>query len=100
MNTKSMYVLNQNLQDINELNVIDHYPIEDSLEMVYLLRRISVLKSIHSQDSILQYDCLSDVVIFEEFIKNILSVRNITLETLEEKIDSLPTRESFYKGKL
>ena len=95
-----MYVINQNLQDINELNVIDHYPIEDSPEMVYLLRRISVLKSIHSQDSILQYDCLSDVVIFEEFIKNILSVRNITLETLEEKIDSLPTRESFYKGKL
>ena len=94
MNTKefiemlnsSIPLRNQQLQEVEDINVITHYPKDLSDEMVVLVRRISYLKTKVQNINESQIEVLKDVSTFDDFITNLFlskktSISNYLRET-------------------
>ena len=77
---------NRPMDEVEDINVITHYPKDLSDEMVVLVRRISYLKSKVQNINESQIEVLSDVSTFDDFITNLFlskktSISNYLRET-------------------
>jgi hypothetical protein len=77
INTQPPTVLNSLNVNITELNVISHYDEKIALEMLYLIRRISFLKSMTQATTAEQAENFNDVFFIKEFIRKLLAVYDI-----------------------
>ena len=82
MRTKPPYVCNPLLDEMTELNVIDHYDLADATEMMFLLRRIAFLKCTNISTTGEQFASLSDVSSVEKLITQLMLARDIALEAI------------------
>ena len=86
MLNSSIPLRNQQLQEVEDINVITHYPKDLSDEMVVLVRRISYLKTKVQNINESQIEVLKDVSTFDDFITNLFlskktSISNYLRET-------------------
>ena len=86
MSNNSKPLQNQHLEEVEDINVISHYPKELSDEMVVLVRRISYLKTKVQNINESQIEVLKDVSTFDDFITNLFlskktSISNYLRET-------------------
>ena len=75
--THPLTAINPKNMDISELNVISHYPDKYALEMYFLIRRISLLKSMCQPSTKEQLESLMDVYNLEDFIVSLLKTKNM-----------------------
>ena len=86
MSNSSKPLRNQHLDEVEDINVITHYPKELSDEMVVLVRRIAYLKTKVQNINESQIEVLKDVSTFDDFITNLFlskktSISNYLRET-------------------
>ena len=86
MSNSSTPLRNQHLEEVEDINVITHYPKDLSDEMVVLVRRISYLKTKVQNINESQIEVLKDVSTFDDFITNLFlskktSISNYLRET-------------------
>ena len=70
---------NTEVEEIQDINVITHFPKELSDEMVVLVRRIAYLKTKVQNVNESQYEVLRDVSTFDDFITNLFLTKNTTI---------------------
>ena len=70
---------NTEVEEIQDINVITHFPKELSDEMVVLVRRIAYLKTKVQNVNESQYEVLKDVSTFDDFITNLFLSKNTTI---------------------
>jgi len=68
-----------NLDEVEDINVITHYPKEYSDEMVVLVRRIAYLKTKVQKINETQLVVLKDVSTFDNFITNLFLSKNTSI---------------------
>jgi len=73
--------------DVEDINVITHYPKDLSDEMVVLVRRISYLKTKIQNINESQIEVLKDVSTFDEFITNLFLSKKTTISQYLKKTD-------------
>ena len=73
--------------DVEDINVISHYPKEFSDEMVVLVRRISYLKTKVQNINESQIEVLKDVSTFDEFITNLFLSKRTTISQYLKQTD-------------
>ena len=86
MSNNSKPLRNIEQDEVEDINVITHYPKEFSDEMVVLIRRISYLKTKVQNVNQSQIEVLKDVSTFDDFITNLFlskktSISNYLRET-------------------
>ena len=86
MSNNSKPLRNIEQDEVEDINVITHYPKEFSDEMVVLVRRISYLKTKVQNVNQSQIEVLKDVSTFDDFITNLFlskktSISNYLRET-------------------
>lgn len=86
MSNSSKPLRNQHLEEVEDINVITHYPKDLSDEMVVLVRRIAYLKTKVQNINESQIEVLNDVSTFDDFITNLFlskktSISNYLRET-------------------
>jgi hypothetical protein len=86
MSNSSKPLRNIEQDDVEDINVITHYPKDLSDEMVVLIRRISYLKTKVQNINESQIEVLKDVSTFDDFITNLFlskktSISNYLRET-------------------
>ena len=86
MSNNSKPLRNIEQDEVEDINVITHYPKEFSDEMVVLIRRISYLKTKVQNVNESQIEVLKDVSTFDDFITNLFlskktSISNYLRET-------------------
>ena len=86
MSNNSKPLRNNEQDEVEDINVITHYPKELSDEMVVLVRRISYLKTKVQNINESQIEVLKDVSTFDDFITNLFlskktSISNYLRET-------------------
>ena len=86
MSNNSKPLRNIEQDEVEDINVITHYPKEFSDEMVVLVRRISYLKTKVQNINESQIEVLKDVSTFDDFITNLFlskktSISNYLRET-------------------
>jgi hypothetical protein len=86
MSNNSKPLRNNDHNEVEDINVITHYPKELSDEMVVLVRRISYLKTKVQNINESQIEVLKDVSTFDDFITNLFlskktSISNYLRET-------------------
>ena len=86
MSNNSKPLRNIEQVEVEDINVITHYPKEFSDEMVVLVRRISYLKTKVQNINESQIEVLKDVSTFDDFITNLFlskktSISNYLRET-------------------
>ena len=79
MSSNSKPLKYESNDDIQDINVISHYPKELSDEMVVLVRRITYLKTKLQNVTESQLEVLSDVSDFEDFITNLFLSKRTTI---------------------
>ena len=73
--------------DVEDINVITHYPKDLSDEMVVLVRRISYLKTKIQNINESQIEVLKDVSTFDEFITNLFLSKKTTISQYLKQTD-------------
>ena len=73
--------------DVEDINVITHFPKDLSDEMVVLVRRISYLKTKIQNINESQIEVLKDVSTFDEFITNLFLSKKTTISQYLKKTD-------------
>jgi hypothetical protein len=86
MSNNSKPLRNNEYDEVEDINVITHYPKDLSDEMVVLVRRISYLKTKVQNINESQIEVLKDVSTFDDFITNLFlskktSISNYLRET-------------------
>jgi len=86
MSNNSKPLRNNEQDEVEDINVITHYPKDLSDEMVVLVRRISYLKTKVQNVNESQIEVLKDVSTFDDFITNLFlskktSISNYIRET-------------------
>ena len=86
MSNNSKPLRNEDYDEVEDINVITHYPKDLSDEMVVLVRRISYLKMKVQKTNESQIEVLRDVSTFDDFITNLFlskktSISNYLRET-------------------
>jgi hypothetical protein len=86
MSNSSTPLRNNDQVEVEDINVITHYPKDLSDEMVVLVRRISYLKTKVQNINESQIEVLKDVSTFDDFITNLFlskktSISNYLRET-------------------
>jgi len=86
MSNNSKPLRNVDHDEVEDINVITHYPKEFSDEMVVLVRRIAYLKTKVQNINESQIEVLKDVSTFDDFITNLFlskktSISNYLRET-------------------
>jgi hypothetical protein len=86
MSNNSKPLRNNDHDEVEDINVITHYPKDLSDEMVVLVRRISYLKTKVQNINESQIEVLKDVSTFDDFITNLFlskktSISNYLCET-------------------
>ena len=86
MSNNSKPLRNNEQDEVEDINVITHYPKDLSDEMVVLVRRISYLKTKVQNINESQIEVLKDVSTFDDFITNLFlskktSISNYLRET-------------------
>ena len=86
MSNNSKPLRNNDHDEVEDINVITHYPKDLSDEMVVLVRRISYLKTKVQNINESQIEVLKDVSTFDDFITNLFlskktSISNYLRET-------------------
>ena len=86
MSNSSKPLRNEDHDEVEDINVITHYPKDLSDEMVVLVRRISYLKTKVQNINESQIEVLKDVSTFDDFITNLFlskktSISNYLRET-------------------
>ena len=86
MSINSKPLRNNDHDEVEDINVITHYPKDLSDEMVVLVRRISYLKTKVQNINESQIEVLKDVSTFDDFITNLFlskktSISNYLRET-------------------
>jgi len=86
MSNNSKPLRNNEQDEVEDINVITHYPKDLSDEMVVLVRRISYLKTKVQNVNESQIEVLKDVSTFDDFITNLFlskktSISNYLRET-------------------
>jgi hypothetical protein len=86
MSNNSKPLRNNDNDEVEDINVITHYPKDLSDEMVVLVRRISYLKTKVQNINESQIEVLKDVSTFDDFITNLFlskktSISNYLRET-------------------
>ena len=86
MSNNSKPLRNIEQEEVEDINVITHYPKDLSDEMVVLVRRISYLKTKVQNINESQIEVLKDVSTFDDFITNLFlskktSISNYLRET-------------------
>jgi len=86
MSNNSKPLRNNDHDEVEDINVITHYPKDLSDEMVVLVRRIAYLKTKVQNINESQIDVLKDVSTFDDFITNLFlskktSISNYLRET-------------------
>lgn len=80
--------LRNNEQDeVEDINVITHYPKELSDEMVVLVRRISYLKTKVQNINESQIEVLKDVSTFDDFITNLFLSKKTSISNYLRQTD-------------
>jgi len=87
MSNKSKPMRNIEQVDVEDINVISHYPKEFSDEMVVLVRRISYLKTKVQNINESQIEVLKDVSTFDEFITNLFLSKRTTISQYLKQTD-------------
>lgn len=79
MSNKSKPLRYETNNEIEDINVISHYPKELSDEMVVLVRRITYLKTKLQNVTESQLEVLNDVSDFEDFITHLFLSKRMTV---------------------
>jgi len=87
MSNNSKPLRNIEQDEVEDINVITHYPKEFSDEMVVLVRRISYLKTKVQNINESQIEVLKDVSTFDDFITNLFLSKKTSISNYLRKTD-------------
>jgi len=87
MSNNSKPLRNIEQDEVEDINVITHYPKEFSDEMVVLVRRISYLKTKVQNVNQSQIEVLKDVSTFDDFITNLFLSKNTSIANYLRETD-------------
>jgi hypothetical protein len=87
MSNNSKPLRNIEQDEVEDINVITHYPKEFSDEMVVLVRRISYLKTKVQNITESQIEVLKDVSTFDDFITNLFLSKKTSISNYLRESD-------------
>ena len=87
MSNNSKPLRNNEQDEVEDINVITHYPKDLSDEMVVLVRRISYLKTKVQNINESQIEVLKDVSTFDDFITNLFLSKRTSLSNYLRETD-------------
>jgi hypothetical protein len=87
MSNNSKPLRNIEQDEVEDINVITHYPKEFSDEMVVLVRRISYLKTKVQNINESQVEVLKDVSTFDDFITNLFLSKKTSISNYQRQTD-------------
>jgi len=87
MSNNSKPLRNNEQDEVEDINVITHYPKDLSDEMVVLVRRISYLKTKVQNINESQIEVLKDVSTFDDFITNLFLSKNTSIANYLRETD-------------
>ena len=87
MSNNSKPLRNNEQDEVEDINVITHYPKDLSDEMVVLVRRISYLKTKVQNINESQIEVLKDVSTFDDFITNLFLSKKTSISNYLRQTD-------------
>ena len=81
------------MKDVDDIQLITHYPIKYAKETFVILRRLAFLKLMITDAPLSQHDALSDCRDFDEYVESLIKTRHESVSSYAYKHDYFKFRE-------